>query len=124
MSDVGISTFLEEVGKSLDQAGGEITRQVDLANEEFRRRSMNGTREEREQFLKQCFDAARFNMRLALLAAADLRHKPRYDDAVRKILEATARQASETGFDEEQIEIYVETHRKAYESLAEEFGLG
>ena len=27
-------------------------------------------------------------------------------------------------FNEEQIKTYVETHRKAYESLAEEFGLG
>jgi hypothetical protein len=85
---------------------------------------MNGTPEEREEFLQRCFYAARFNMRLVLLAAPGLRHKPEYDEATSRILDATAQQARETGFDDEQTRLYVDTHRRAYESLAEEFGIG
>lgn len=32
------------------------------------------------------------------------------------------KQAKETGYDADQTELYVNLHRKAYESLAEEFG--
>ncbi len=36
---------------------------------------------------------------------------------------AAAEQAKETGFDAKQTDLYLEAHRKAYESLAEEFNL-
>ena len=36
---------------------------------------------------------------------------------------AAAEQAKETGYDERQTAMYIEVHVKAYESLAEEFGL-
>lgn len=124
MSHAETSKFFENLGKMFGQAGGDIGKTVDQANEEFRRKGMNGTPEEREDFLQRCFYAARFNMRVVLLAAPYLRQNPEYDKATNRILEAAAQQARETGFDEEQTRLYVDAHRRAYESLAEEFGIG
>jgi hypothetical protein len=123
MFNAGISKFFENASEILVQGGGEIGGEIDRANEEFRRKGMSGSPEEREQFLKKCFHAARFNMRLVLLAAPAVRLKPDYAAAVNRVLQATAQQARETGFDEDQIALYVDAHRKAYESLAEEFGV-
>lgn len=91
----------------------------------WRHKGMNGTLEEREFFLKQLFHAARFNGRVAILAA------PRLNKSQQEVLDAladnvipfTTGQAKETGFDDRQTALYVEAHIKAYESLAIQLGL-
>jgi hypothetical protein len=46
-----------------------------------------------------------------------------YDQLSASMPGFAAKQAKETDYDTEQTELYVEPHRRAYESLAEEFGL-
>ncbi|SIO34396.1 hypothetical protein SAMN05444166_3946 [Singulisphaera sp. GP187] len=92
---------------------------------EWRQKGMNGTPEAREEFLKAVFHGVRFNGRFAIVAAPRLGKTQRemYDTLSASMPSLAAKQAKETGYDAEQIELYVEAHRKAYESLAEEFGL-
>jgi hypothetical protein len=100
-------------------------RELDQQMFEFRSKGMNGTPEERERFLKEIFHGVRFNGRVAI-AAAPLMGKTQKEvyDALSKTMPNFAiEQAKETGYDDRQTELYVEAHRKAYESLAEEFGL-
>jgi len=112
MTPSGLSNFFENAGKALD----EFTYQ-------FRAKGMRGTPKEREAFLKECFHGARFNLRVVISSMPGLLQKAAYDQVVNNILAATATQARETGFTEEEVALYVNVHRKAYESLAEEFGI-
>lgn len=92
---------------------------------EWRSKGMNGSNEERDYFLKEVFHGVRFNGRVAILAAPSLGKTQQevLDVLKSKVVEASAEQARETGYDERQTEMYVDAHRRAYESLAEEFGL-
>lgn len=105
---------------------GERGRAVDLDLMEWRSEGMAGTPEQREAFLKQVYQGARFNLRAVLLAAPAIApgKTPRelFESTVPSVLESVAAQARESGFDEEQTALYLETHRAAYRSLAEEFG--
>ena len=100
-------------------------RELDQEMFEYRNKGMNGTPQEREEFLKRSFHAARFNGQLAILAAPLLgKTKREVFDALSAVMgDFAAGQAKETGYDDKQTELYVDAHRKAYESLAEEFGL-
>ena len=91
----------------------------------WRHKGMNGTLEERDQFIKQLFFAARFNGRFAIMAAPALKKSQRevLDVLKSKVMREVEKQADETDYDADQKNIYLEAHRKAYESLAEEFGL-
>jgi hypothetical protein len=86
---------------------------------------MNGTPTEREEFLKQVFHAARGNAGVLMFAAPFLGKSKQevLDILMTKVLDATSEQAKETGYDEKQTALYLEAHRKAYESLAEIHGL-
>jgi len=87
---------------------------------------MNGTPEERAKFLKSCFHGARFNMRAALLATPILRpgmtQREMYDELVPKVLDNVAEQGRNSGYTAEQLELYINAHRRAYDALAGEFG--
>jgi hypothetical protein len=102
-----------------------LGRELEQSMFEFRNKGMNGTPEEREDFLKQIFHGVRFNGRVAILAAPllDKTQREVYDALSATTAPFAAAQAKETGFDAEQTALYVEAHVKAYESLAEEFGL-
>jgi hypothetical protein len=101
-----------------------LGRELDQQMFEFRKNGMNGTPAERVEFLKATFDAARFNGRIAILAAPLMGKTPRevYDALETTAAKFSAEQAKETGFDDQQTEMHVEAHVKAYESLAEQFG--
>jgi hypothetical protein len=92
---------------------------------EWRRKGMNGTPEERKEFLKALFHGARFNGRWAIWGAHAMKKTQQEVLAIlmTKVMDGIAQQAKETGYDAEQTELYIEIHRRAYESLAEEFGL-
>jgi hypothetical protein len=92
---------------------------------EWRRKGMNGSPEDRDKFLKEVFHGVRFNGRIGILSAskAGKTQQEMFDQLLSSNLNFAAKQANETGYDIQQSELYVATHRKAYESLAEEFGL-
>lgn len=100
-------------------------RELDQQMFEFRHKGMNGTPEEREDFLKQVFHAARFNGRIAVLAAPLLGKSQQevFDALVANVIPFTTEQAKETDYDDRKTALYVEAHTKAYESLAEQLGL-
>jgi hypothetical protein len=91
----------------------------------FLHKGMNGTPQEREDYLKQIFHGVRFNGRVAILAAPLLGKSKSevYDALLATTAPFATTQAKETGYDEKQTALYVEAHLKAYESLTEEFGL-
>jgi hypothetical protein len=99
-------------------------REIEQEMFNYRKRGMNGTPEEREEFLKATFHAARFNGRLAILAASFLGKTQRevFDALAATAAPFAAGQADETGYDDRQKQLYVEAHVRAYESLAEQFG--
>jgi hypothetical protein len=92
---------------------------------EWRRKGMNGTPEEQESFLKQLFHGARFNGRLAILAAPRLKktHQEVFDSLAADVIPFATSQARDTGYDQQQTTLYVDAHTKAYDSLAEQMGL-
>jgi hypothetical protein len=98
-------------------------RELDQQMFEYRKKGMNGTPAEREEFLKASFHAARFNGRMAILAAPFLGKTQRevYDALASIAARFATEQAEETGFDDRQTKQYVEAHVRAYESLAEQF---
>lgn len=104
----------------------QMGRGVDEYLIKWRQEGMNGSPEDREKFLKEVFHGARGTMRVGLFAAASMNPgkspKELFDAAVPKMLEMTRKQAADSGFDEEQTELYIETQRQAYKSLAEELG--
>jgi hypothetical protein len=102
-----------------------LGRELDQYCFEFRNKGMNGTPEEREAFLKQIFHAARGNAQVAIMAAPLLKKTEQevFDALSSTGLVFAAEQAKETGYDDRQTELYVDAHRKAYESLAERNGL-
>ena len=91
----------------------------------WRSQGMNGTPEEREEFLRSVFHGVRFNGRLAILwaQAAGETEQEMCDKIYVINVQLAARQAKETDYDVEQTELYIEVHRKACESLAEDFSL-
>jgi hypothetical protein len=99
---------------------------LDADMQAWRINGMNGSTEERAKFLKSCFHAARFNMRIALLATPILRpgKTPRevFDEIVPKVIENVAEQGRSSGYTDEQVQMYVEVHQRAYRALAGEFG--
>jgi hypothetical protein len=92
----------------------------------WRIKGMSGTPAERRKFLKECFPGARFNLRVALLATPFLRpgqsQREMFDELVPTLLENVAQQGRESGYDDEQVRLYVEAHERAYRALAGEFG--
>jgi hypothetical protein len=92
---------------------------------EWRRKGMNGTPEAREEFLKAIFHGVRFNGRLGILAAPAVgkTQQEMYDQLSASMPCFATKQAKETDYNAEQTDLYVDAHRKAYEALAEEFGL-
>ncbi len=103
----------EKMGKELDE---QLLK--------WRQEGMNGTPEQREKFLKEVFHGARGTMRAGLAAASAMNPgksmRELLDAAVPKMLEFSRQQAIDSGFDEEQTNLFVEAQRKAYESLAED----
>jgi hypothetical protein len=99
-------------------------RELDQQMFEYRKNGMTGTESEREDFLKQIFHGVRFNGRMAILAAPLLGKTERevFDVMSASAPKFATEQAEETGFDDQQTELYVDAHVKAYESLAEQFG--
>jgi hypothetical protein len=99
-------------------------REIEQEMFNFRKRGMNGTEAERDDFLKQIFHGVRFNGRVAILAAPLMGKTQReVIDALSATMPGFAKeQANETGYDDRQTKLYVEAHAKAYESLAEQFG--
>ncbi len=92
----------------------------------WRVKGMNGSLEERAEFLKSCFHGARINMRAVLLATPILRpeNTPRevFDEMVPKLIESVAEQGRDSGYTDEQVQLFVEAHERAYRALAGEFG--
>lgn len=117
---------MSEIGNFYENIGGEAGRKLDETMLKWRQKGINGTPEEREEFLKQCFYGARFNMRMVLLASNVMfpgkSRREILEGSVPKIMESIADQARESGFSDEQTKEYVDTHQKAYDSLKEEFG--
>ena len=107
-----------------------IVRGLDNLKEGYNRRliswrfdGMNGKPEERDEFLKAIFHGVRFNGRAAILAAPKMGISRRnmFDKLTSSMINFALKQAKETDYNEVQTNLYVEAHRKAYESLAEEF---
>lgn len=100
-----------------------IGRELDQKMFEYRKNGMNGTPEEREQFLNEIFHGVRFNARVMILAAPLLGKTGRevYEANFKTAIPFAIEQAKETGYDDCQTELYVEAHRKAYETLAEQY---
>ncbi len=86
---------------------------------------MNSTPRERKAFLAAVFHGVRFNGRVAIMAAKRLGKTQQevYDELASSMPAFATKQAKETNYDTAQTQLYVDAHRKAYESLAEEFGL-
>lgn len=103
-----------------------VLESLDHDMREWRVKGMNGSPEERAQFLRSCFHGARFNMRAALLATPILRpgktQREVFDEIVPKVIENVAEQGRNSGYTDEQIRIYVDAHERAYRALAGEFG--
>lgn len=99
---------------------------LDESTREWRIKGMNGSPEERAEFLRSCFHAARLNMRVLLLATPILQpykaQREVFDELVPKVLENVAEQGHDSGFTDEQVELYVDAHKRAYRALAGEFG--
>jgi hypothetical protein len=99
---------------------------LDQDMREWRVEGMNGSPEERAQFLKSCFLGARFNMRVALLATPILRpgktQREVFDEIVPKVIENVAEQGRNSGYTDEQVKLYVDAHERAYRAFAAEFG--
>ncbi len=99
---------------------------LDQDMREWRVKGMNGSPEERAEFLKSCFHGARFNMRAALLATPILRpgktRREVFDEIVPKVIENVAEQGRNSGYTDEQVKLYVDAHERAYRALAGEFG--
>jgi hypothetical protein len=91
----------------------------------WRHKGMNGAPEEREKYLKAIFHGVRFNGRAAIMAARAMGRTQQqvFDQLSASMPGFAANQAKETDYDASQTELYVEAHRMAYASLAEEFGL-
>lgn len=104
---------LEQVGRAIDQNVAEWTRT-----------KMSGTPEERAQFLEECYRGARYNGRIAILGAPALgkTHREAFATLPVTFERNAAQEARDAGLDEEQTLLYFQAYRKAYESLAEEFG--
>ena len=109
----GIQEFLD-AGQELDQ---------EMFS--FRNKGMNGTAEEREEFLKQIFHGVRFNGRVAIAAAPLLgkSQKEVYDALVATTGPFASCRRRKPATMKNKTAQYVEAHIKAYESLAYEFGL-
>ena len=107
-----------------EKVAGSAGKELDNAMREWRHKGINGPPEEREQFLLQCFHGARGVTRVFLSAVAlsgtGRSRKEILDTAVPKLLEVVSRDAKDAGFDDEQTQAYIDVHRRAYDSLAEE----
>jgi hypothetical protein len=101
-----------------------LGREIDQKMFEYRKNGMNGTPEERDAFLNEIFRGVRFNGQVAILAAPFYGKTQRevFDIQSARTIEFAREQAEETGFDDRQTALYVEAHRKAYESLGERMG--
>ncbi len=102
-----------------------LGRELDQQKFSFRRKGMNGTPVEREDFLKQIFHGVRFNGRVAILAAPILGKSQQevFDALAATVIPFATEQAKETDYTAEQTALYIEAHTRAYETLAEQMGL-
>ncbi|HEU5115919.1 MAG TPA: hypothetical protein VFT74_04515, partial [Isosphaeraceae bacterium] len=117
----GYESALKPLGIPALEAMG---REIDDGLREWRHKGMNGSPEERELFLGEVFHGARATMRLGLMAATaaspEKSRRQLLEAAVPKMLEFAHQQAIDSGFNEEQTELYIATQKRAYESLEDE----
>jgi hypothetical protein len=84
----------------------------------------NRLQEEQEEFLAKILHGVRSG-RVAILAAPLLgkSRKQVYEALLGNLENLATKQTNETGYDARQTELYVEAHRRAFDSLADQLGL-